>query len=165
MSDAIALLAERAAVADAVTSYTNTIDTRDWALMRTQLTPTVHIDYSSMGSLAGDMPAEAWIARLQSLHGFDATLHNICNLVVSVNGDRATCTSHVNAYHYLEDGGEELQAFANGTYIHELVRVHGKWLVCKAVFKMAGMQSGKAMFARAFARARELAPQRMKAGG
>ena len=129
MSDAIALLAERAAVADAVTAYTNTIDTRDWALMRTQLTPVVHIDYSSM---------------------------------VSVNGDRATCTSHVNAYHYLEDGGEELQAFANGTYIHELVRVHGHWLVCKAVFKMAGMQSGKAMFARAFARARELAPQRMK---
>jgi len=157
MSDPIALLLERTAVADAVTAYTNTIDTRDWALMRTQLTPVVHIDYSSMGSLAGDMPAEDWIKRLQSLHGFDATLHNICNLVTAVDGDRATCTSHVNAYHYLDDAGEELHAFANGTYIHGLMRVDGRWLVCKCVFRLAGMQSGKAMFARAFARAREIA--------
>lgn len=153
-------LSERAEIGDVVLSYATAIDGRDWDLLRSILTDPVHIDYSSMGSLNDDMPAEAWVTRLKSLYGFDATLHMISNLTFRVSGEAAVCTSYVNAMHFLKEDGREYGAHACGVYVHELIRVGGAWKIRKCTFRLAGRQSGDAAFEQAFARARELAPSR-----
>lgn len=160
MNDAMKTLLERAAIDEAVRAWSTYIDTRDWDRLRMLLTDQVSIDYGSNGSVVGDMPAEAWIDRLRVLHGFDATLHMASNLVIRVDGDRATCTSYVNAMHFLTDGGREYHAHACGVYVHGLVRTDGMWKICSAELRLAGRQSGQAAFDEAFARARELAPSR-----
>ena len=159
-----AQLAQRAEIGDVVLSYATAIDGRDWNLLRSILTDPVHIDYSSMGSLNDDMPAEAWVTRLKSLYGFDATLHMISNLTFRVSGETAVCTSYVNAMHFLNDAGREYGAHACGVYVHELVRSGGAWKIRKCTFRLAGRQSGDAAFEAAFARARELAPGRTPEG-
>lgn len=153
-------LVDRLAVTDAIHKWSTAIDSRDWQGMRDLLTDPIHIDYSSNGSIKGEMPSEAWIARLKSLHGFDATLHMVSNLVIVVNGNSATCTSYVNAMHFLNDNGRELGAYACGVYIHGLVRTGKGWRIMSATFRLAGRHSGHKAFDDAFARARELAPSR-----
>ncbi|MBU2305589.1 MAG: nuclear transport factor 2 family protein [Alphaproteobacteria bacterium] len=143
--------------------WCTSIDTRDWAGMRSILTEPVKIDYSSNGSIAGDLAVDTWIDRLKGLHGFDRTLHMVSNPVVTVNGDAATCVSYVNAMHFLKDGDRELGAYACGIYTHELVRVNGSWKIRAATFDLAGRHSGSAAFDEAFVRARALAPSRMPA--
>lgn len=153
--------ADREAVSEALHAWCTAIDTRDWAAMRALLTDPVRIDYSSNGSIAGNMPVEQWIDRLKGLHGFDKTLHMVSNLVIRVNGDAATCVSYVNAMHFLLDEGRELNAFACGVYTHELIRAGAGWKITAARFDLAGRHSGSAEFDAAFARARQLAPSRM----
>ncbi len=160
MSDTMKALVDRAAVTDAIHLWSTSIDSRDWQSMRDLLTDPVHIDYSSNGSLSGDMPAEAWITRLKSLYGFDATLHMVSNLVIKIDGDRAVCTSYVNAMHFLKDQGRELGAYACGVYIHKLQRAGDRWKINSATFVVAGRHSGSEAFDTAFARAREIAPSR-----
>jgi len=160
MSNATDALIDRAAITDAIHTWSTSIDTRDWSRMRELLTDPVHIDYSSNGSISGDMPAENWIARLQGLYGFDATLHMVSNLVIELDGDNATCTSYVNAMHFLNDAGKELGAYACGIYIHKLKRNGARWKIYSATFKVAGRHSGHQAFDDAFTRARELAPTR-----
>lgn len=156
-----AAAADRIAVTDVLHRWCTCIDSRDWAGMRAILTDPVKIDYSSNGSIAGDMPVSAWLDRLRGLHGFDRTLHMVTNPVVTVNGDAATCVSYVNAMHFLRDGERELGAYACGIYTHQLVRLEGGWKIRAATFDLAGRHSGSAQFDEAFTRARELAPSRM----
>lgn len=160
MSNAHGALIDRAAITDAIHTWSTSIDTRDWPRMRDLLTDPVHIDYSSNGSISGDMPAENWIARLKGLYGFDATLHMVSNLVIALDGDKATCTSYVNAMHFLNDEGKEFGAYVSGVYIHKLQRNGDSWKINSATFQVAGRHSGNKAFDEAFTRARELAPTR-----
>ncbi len=163
MTDSVTALVERQAVVDALYEWCRSIDSRDWGAMKRLVTDPVHIDYSSNGTPAVDMPSDDWIARLKGLHGFDKTLHMVSNPVVELDGDTATCTSYVNAMHFLTEDGEENHAYACGRYIHRLTRDGGGWRIRSATFDLAGRHSGSEQFVRAFARARSIAPSRAPA--
>lgn len=151
-------LVDRFAVIDAVYAWCRAIDRRAWDAMRDLLTPSVDIDYSSNGSVAGVMTSDAWIARLSILHGFDATLHMVTNVSPAVTAHGATCTSYVNAMHFLDDqDGREWHAFACGIYEHSLVRDGSRWKISGATFTLAGRHGGRDAFDQAFERARALA--------
>ena len=157
-------LLDEAAIEKAICDWCSAIDGRDWDRMRSLIADPVFIDYSSNGSLKGLIPAEAWVSRLKILVGFDATLHMVSNFVIALDGDRATCTSYVNAFHFLQDRGRELGAYACGVYVHELERAGDFWKIAGATFKLAGRYSGNEAFQQAFERARELAPGRTADG-
>ncbi len=160
MTDSATDLLLQAEVQAAVFDWSTFIDKRDWTGLRRLLASTVYIDYSSNGSIEGDMPAEQWIDRLRTLHGFDATLHMTSNHVIRVDGDEASCRSYVNAMHFLTDAGREYHAHACGVYEFGLERQEDGWKIRSVVFLLAGRQSGSAAFDEAFDRARQLAPQR-----
>lgn len=154
-------LVDRFAIVDAVYAWCRAIDTRDWAAMRDLLTALIEIDYSSNGSVTGVMTSDEWIARLAVLHGFDATLHMVTNISPNLTANGATCTSYVNAMHFVADADErELHAFACGIYEHSLVRDGPRWRISGATFRLAGRHSGRDAFDRAFDRARTLAHDR-----
>ncbi len=157
----IEAIRDRLAVTDVIHAWSTSIDSRNWELMREILADTIVIDYSSNGSPRAEYSAEGWIERLRVLHGFDATLHMVSNLVIGVSGADAVCTSYVNAMHFLRDGGQEFHAHACGVYHHTLRRNGKSWKITGATFTLAGRQGGWDAFNSAFARARELAPRRM----
>ncbi|MGA0605179.1 nuclear transport factor 2 family protein [Phenylobacterium sp. VNQ135] len=147
----------RTTLTDMVIAYATALDSRDWPLMRSLLTDPVEIDYSSMGSIRETLAVEDWLRRLNTLSGFDATQHVVTNFRVEVDGERATCTSYVDALHFLTDGGRNHVAHACGVYVHEFVLTAGGWRIRKATFHLRGHQNGAQAFQEAFARAREIA--------
>lgn len=152
--------ATRTVLTDMVVAYAAALDDRDWALMRSLLVDPVEIDYSSMGSIRETIAVDAWLERLNTLSGFDATQHVVTNFRVEVDGESAVCTSYVNALHFLADRGQDHVAHACGTYVHEFVLTAGGWRIRKATFRLIGHQNGAQAFQEAFARAREIAAAR-----
>lgn len=146
--------ATRTALTDMVVAYATALDTRDWALMRSLLTDPVEIDYGSMGSIRETIAVDAWLERLNTLKGFDATQHVVTNFRVEADGDAAVCTAYVNALHFLAEGGTDHVAHACGTYIHAFVRTTDGWRIRKATFRLIGHQNGAQAFQDAFAIAR-----------
>jgi 3-phenylpropionate/cinnamic acid dioxygenase small subunit len=149
--------ATRTELTDMVVAYATALDARDWGLMRSLLMDPVEIDYSSMGSIRETLAVNAWLQRLNTLKGFDATQHVVTNFRIEVDGTAAVCTSYVNALHFLADDGTDHVAHACGAYVHEFVRTGDGWRIRKAAFQLIGHQNGAQAFQDAFARAREIA--------
>jgi len=60
------------------------------------------------------------------LDSFTLTSHNLSNINIQVDGDKATAMSYVYAYHRMADSGEPMHYW--GRWIDKLVRVDGEWL-------------------------------------
>lgn len=71
------------------------------------------------------MAADTWLAGVRArLSGFDSTEHVSSNHAHVIDGDEATCTSNLVAYHYLIDAGEK-KMFTNGGYYTNRLRRGG----------------------------------------
>src|SRR3546814_6603390 len=95
---------DREAVAAVVTCYATALDARDWDAYRALFTDEIAIDYGAIGSLVATVPATEWTNRCKALEGFDATAHQLHNVIATINGDRATVTSIVDAVHVVGAG-------------------------------------------------------------
>jgi len=147
-------LAARTAAADVVIAYAMALDAGDWPAFRALFEDEIDLDYSSLGSIRGVMPAQTWVDRCKLLDAFDATHHKVSNFVVELDGDEARVTSYVDAAHFIRQGDEDLQAFACGTYRHDLRRGPAGWKIRGCTFIVAGYAGGRAAFDRAFDAAR-----------
>ena len=128
------LLLDRAEISDVVRAYATGLDRRDWALYRSIFTDKIEMDFRSVGIRPGTYPAEDWVRDAQRLFaGFSATQHTSTNHVHEVRGDGATCTSNMQAEHFvarepgdgLEDGADRWTI--GGYYTNELVRTAEGW--------------------------------------
>jgi len=163
LNEALRQFLDKEAVIDVVKKWSTSIDSRNWALMRSIFTDTIRIDYSSNGSLNEEMPAEKWINHLKQLEGLDATLHMTTNHVVTIDGDKASCISYVNAMHFLREGEKEYQGHACGVYNHSFARIGKEWKCTGINFRVAGRQSGYHQFDETIQRGRAIYAERQKA--
>jgi len=143
-------LAVRTALSDAVVAYATALDARDWQGFRGLFEDEIEIDYRSLGSLHGTIPAQDWVDRCRVLAGFDATQHKVSNFAFRIDGDTAEVTSYVDAAHFVGD----LAGFACGTYVHRLRRGPDGWRIAGCAFRVAGYAAGRAAFDAAFTAAR-----------
>lgn len=148
-----AFLDGQAAVA-AVTCYATALDARDWAAYRALFTDEIAIDYGAIGSLVETVAADAWTERCKALEGFDATAHRLHNIVATIDRDRATVTSIVDAVHFIFIDGAPALGDLVGHYTHRLVRQREGWKIEGVTLIVAGYPAGKAAFDAAFAAAR-----------
>ena len=146
----LGMLAVRLAAVDLVTAYAMALDACDWVAFRDLFEDEIDLDYSSLGSLKGRMPAQAWVDRCKVLGGFDATQHKVSNFVVEPGQDAARVTCYVDAAHFIGD----LAAFACGTYVHELRQHAGVWKIRGCTFTVVGYATGRTAFDAAFDAAR-----------
>jgi hypothetical protein len=146
----LGMLAVRFAAIDVVTAYAMALDACDWVAFRNLFEEEIDLDYSSLGSLKGRIPAQAWVDRCKVLGGFDATQHKVSNFVVEPGQDAARVTCYVDAAHFIGD----LAGFACGTYVHELSQHGGVWKIRGCAFTVAGYATGRAAFDAAFDAAR-----------
>lgn len=152
-SAAVAAFLDREAAAAVATCYATALDAHDWAAYRALFTDDIAIDYGAIGSLVATVSADEWTDRCKALEGFEATAHRLHNIVATIDGDRATVTSIVDALHFASVDDRVLLGDLIGRYTHRLVRQDG-WKIAGVTLTVVGYPAGKHAFDAAFAAAR-----------
>ena len=105
-------------------------DEMDWDRVHRAFAPRVLLDMTSMGApeateMAADEITSAWDDGLKHL---EARHHQIGNLEIEVDGDRAAATCYGSAWHYLPNPAGSTRCFV-GTYDFGLSRMDGEWRI------------------------------------
>ena len=126
----IQTLIDRAAISDVLITYATAVDTRDWALFRSLFIDPLFLDFRSFHpSLYRELSVDELLEICQRMSAFDATQHLSSNHVHTINGDRATCVSYMQAGHFLKRDGENHVCFLYGYYTYELLRTGDGWKI------------------------------------
>jgi ketosteroid isomerase-like protein len=127
----VRVLQDRLDIAANLSRYTYGCDTKDYDLIASAFTPDASIDYDSMPPLERGFPDFLDFTR-QTLTQLKSTQHFVGNLDVSVDGDRAHCTSYVQATHVADNGHMFVGA---GRYDDDLIRTPDGWKITSRVFR------------------------------
>jgi hypothetical protein len=74
----------------------------------------------------------------------------ISNFIIVLDGDRATCRSHVRATHRID---KDIYVMG-GLYRHKMVRLDGEWKIAETVFEQTYTEGDTTLFERAAVRAK-----------
>lgn len=133
---------DTAQISDVLIRYATGIDTKDWALFRTCWADEVDVDYVDVGRFTDP---DAFTELMQQLHGsMGATYHRLTNLVIDVDGDRATARSYVHAVLLLVPGDADNWIDVVGHYDDVLVRTDVGWRIWRRSTHMGRMLTGGA---------------------
>ncbi|WP_422083773.1 nuclear transport factor 2 family protein [Ulvibacterium sp.] len=103
-------------------------DQRDWETVKSTMTDSVYVDYTSLGGDAGFKTPETIVYGWQQvLPGFDRTVHQIHNFAIWIAGNRATATFDGIATHYLEN--RDWTVFVG--YDTEYIKENGEWKLAR----------------------------------
>lgn len=124
-------LVDKFNITEVVTRVANYADARAWDLLRECFTDEVAVDYTSLaGGEPSTVKADYLIAGWRgTLSGFDATQHQVTNILMTLEGDEARVNAYIHADHYLEGvpGGNHWLVL--GTYDYRLVRTDDGWCI------------------------------------
>jgi 3-phenylpropionate/cinnamic acid dioxygenase small subunit len=124
------------AIQQVLLRYSTAIDRRDWDTFRTCFTDDAQSDYGDIGRWSS---AEEITAFMAAAHGgFGPTNHMLSNMVIELDGDRATATTYVHA---VLTAGHDPEAWFDsvGTYEDTLVRTADGWRIAARTFRMTRM--------------------------
>lgn len=127
----VRVLQDRLDIAANLSRYTYGCDTKDYALIASAFLPDASIDYDSLPPFEHGFPDFLNSVR-QTLTQLKSTQHFVGNLHVSVDGDRAHCTSYVQATHVADNGHMFTGA---GRYDDDLVRTPDGWKIAARTFR------------------------------
>lgn len=102
-----------------------------------------------------EMSAGQWAERVRGLEGFDATQHISSNHAHRIDGPRASCTSYMQAAHFLRRDDVDYHCFLYGHYITELLRTTEGWKIAKVTLVITARQGDQRVFDWAFESARK----------
>lgn len=125
--DRVQELTDRLDVAEVLARYCVALDTRDWDLLEQVFAVDAACDYGSIGTPQG-IPAITAAIR-GTIADLDATQHLTGNVLVEIDGDRATASCYLISQHVRRGqvGGEEYMI--GGRYHDELVRTPPGWRI------------------------------------
>ena len=136
-------LIERAAISDVVHAYATGLDRRDWTLFRSIFTDTIEMDFRSVGLRAVRYDADDWVRDAKRLFaGFEATQHTSTNHVFDLRGDEATCTSNMQATHFIaSEPNDDIEDGDNcwtigGYYVNQLARSSRGWKLAQVTLNV-----------------------------
>lgn len=145
MADALHTLPDREAIKDVRYRFALALDTRDWALFESLFADEVDADLSAFGSPRRTMPRAELAALFR--HSFrrpaaeNPTQQLYANLLVEVDGDKATCRSYLVGYHQIPGfaGGDD--ATLRAQYTDRMTRTADGWKIAATalhVFSVTG---------------------------
>jgi hypothetical protein len=76
-----------------------------------------------------EMPADEIVELAKRLGAFDATQHISTNHAHTIDGDKATCVSYMQAGHFLKRDDGDHVCFLYGYYTYSLVRTAAGWKI------------------------------------
>jgi 3-phenylpropionate/cinnamic acid dioxygenase small subunit len=121
---------DRQQISDLLVRYATGIDRRDWPLFRTVFTEDCELDYGEIGAWSGVDAVTDFMDKAHALAGH--TMHRLTNQVITINGDKATARTYVDALIMLADN----QSGANGIgyYDDDIVRTADGWRIARRRF-------------------------------
>jgi hypothetical protein len=132
--------ADKEQIAEVLIRYATGIDSKDWPLLRSCWTDEIDVDYGDLGHFA---TADALTDLMRQIHdGMGQTYHRISNLMIKVDGDRATARSYVHALLMAVPGDASSWVDALGHYDDELVRTPDGWRIDRRTTNIARVMSG-----------------------
>jgi ketosteroid isomerase-like protein len=128
MAETLQYVADRIALMDVMLKYAKGVDERDLALYRSVFADDVEVHGFAREVFRG---ADAWAAYVaKALEQYGPTQHMLGPQLATVDGDRASCRTDVQALHYLRDKpGTTLTLWA--TYLTEMRRIGGEWKIAR----------------------------------
>ncbi len=125
-------IADRLAIMDRLNLYARGIDRCDLATLLAVWWPGAIVDY---GQGPGD--AETWSrAIIGMLHTMLRTQHMLSNIIIEIDGDRASAETYCHAYHELEQGEGRIEMIVGGRYLDVLERREGVWRIATRRYVM-----------------------------
>jgi hypothetical protein len=114
-------LIDRGAVAELMLRYGMSIDSKDWAALRSCFADEMEIDVSETpfgtGAPRLRMSGDKWLAQIQrTLMKFAVTQHMIAPYHIEVSGDQAVCVAYLQARHFPPDCTDEKSVWGLGGY-------------------------------------------------
>lgn len=128
--DDVQQLNDRLDVAQVLSRYSYGWDTRDFELVASCFVPDAIIKYSSLPDFPGGFK-DFFELECRNIVQLASTQHLISNLHISVEGDRAECSSYIQATHYAESGDNWT---TGGRYDDILIRSADGWRICERTF-------------------------------
>ncbi len=115
--------------------------------MRDCLTDEIDFDYSALFGTIVPSSADELVEDVRKNHaGFRAIQHLTANHVVTVDGDKATCTANFTAQHFLpNDRGGNLWA-VGGRYDYQLVRIQKGWKIYRCTIHVSWTDGNRQLF-------------------
>ena len=120
-----ASVADRLDVQEVLMRYTYAIDARDYDAVRSCFVPSAKIDYETLPAFPRG-PEDFVETVRHVLDQLASTQHLVANMCVTVDQDRAHCTSYVQASHVTTDGKLFVGA---GRYDDDLERTPDGWKI------------------------------------
>ena len=131
----VRFLLDRAEIADVVRRYAQSIDTRDFALLRTCCTEEIEMDFSPtvVGMTRPRFTADEWVGMVSAFHSqFDGTEHILVPEGIDVEGDAARCYAVMHASHFKRDAKGSPHHLIAGSYDMTFTRTADGWKMCRA---------------------------------
>ena len=125
-------ISDRIEIQDLLVRYSHCIDTRDWDGLDDVFTPGAFIDYTALGGSKGTL-AETKEFLAKAMVMFKSFQHMIANLMVDLDGDRATARTICHNPMVLDREGREHVFICGLWYVDELVRTAEGWRISQRV--------------------------------
>ena len=132
--------ADKEQIAEVLIRYATGIDSKDWPLLRSCWTDEIDVDYQQLGRFTS---ADALTDVMRQLHeNMGPTYHRMSNIVIAVDGDRATVRSYVQAVLMLQPNDSTNWVDALGHYDDVFVRTPDGWRISERVSRTARTLTG-----------------------
>jgi hypothetical protein len=128
------LLCDKMEIMENQYKYARGIDFKDYDLLRSAFTDPVDVDFDkfSPGFIYPNIPAQQLAKMISSvIDGFKATLHQMTNFKIEVNGNEAVAITYIRALHYLPNDRGDNVVENGGWYINNYVRTDEGWKIRK----------------------------------
>ena len=138
MDGSLAALADKQAITEALIRYCHGVDRCDLALLKSAFWADGAADYGTAAS-----PSHAFCeALVPLLLGMQATMHNLSNVLILLDGDRARAMSNCVAYHQTAGPDGPLELIAGGRYLDDLEKRGGEWRIAARVYVLDWSRTG-----------------------
>ncbi|MGP9818490.1 nuclear transport factor 2 family protein [Salinarimonas sp. NSM] len=133
----LAALEDRAAIADAIHAYCWHFDRNEPDAVADLFTQDARVDYGPDAPDLHGREAVRAAVRKGLAETFAATSHHVSNIRIRLDGDEATSTCLLYAWHRYRSGAPDGELWAQ--YHHRFVRTSDGWRIAGLVLKAAGM--------------------------
>jgi SnoaL-like domain len=138
LDPSLAALIDKQAIAEALVRYCHGVDRCDLGLLKSAFWPDGTADYGT-----SVLPSHGFCEGLVPLLlAMTSTMHNLSNILISLDGDRARAMSNCVAYH--QTGGPEgpAELIAGGRYLDDLEKRGGEWRIFSRVYVLDWSRTG-----------------------
>ena len=121
---------DRQDISELLVRYATGIDRRDWPLFRTVFTDDCELDYGEIGTWQGVDAVTDFMDKTHAMAGH--TLHRLTNQAITVDGDKASARTYIDAVIMFGDNQSGVNAW--GFYDDDVVRTADGWRIARRRF-------------------------------